>query len=139
MTLILTTANLRGVYQSSDYQLIDRKTKKPVCDSAGSKQLQASFKELNLMVAFTGVAAIGAQRTIDRLSRVLKGLPYESNLQGICEALRDDIRPLGKIDLLTLVVSSAAIGKPPQVAFISNADWRSQPPSFKDDLGGLLG
>jgi hypothetical protein len=42
MTLILTVANLRGVYQSSDYQLTDKDTGAPVSDRAGSKQLDGT-------------------------------------------------------------------------------------------------
>jgi hypothetical protein len=134
MTLILTIANPLAVYQSSDYQLIDRDTKRPVSDSAGSKQLQASFKDLNLMLAFTGVAAVGTQRTIDRLSAVLRGLPHESDFASICEALRQNVRPLGKFGLLTLVVSAVSIGKRPRIAFISNADWQTVPPKFKNEF-----
>jgi|HubBroStandDraft_6_1064221.scaffolds.fasta_scaffold49122_3 hypothetical protein len=72
MTLILTAANLRGIYQSSDYQLTDQRTGKPVANRAGLKQLEARFDGMTIMLAFTGVAAVGsganAQRTIDHLT-----------------------------------------------------------------------
>jgi hypothetical protein len=72
MTLILTVANASGVYQSSDYQLTDVATGAPVSDRPASKQLQASFKDFDVQLAFTGIAAIGIghaqRRTVDWLS-----------------------------------------------------------------------
>jgi hypothetical protein len=60
MTLILTLAHSSGVYQSSDYQLTDRDTGVPMSDRAGVKQLQASFRGLELQLAFTGIASVGS-------------------------------------------------------------------------------
>ena len=54
VTLILTVANSEGVYQSSDYQLTDERTGAPVSDQAGSKQLEALFRDLHVQLAFTG-------------------------------------------------------------------------------------
>src|ERR1700737_3462649 len=95
MTLILTVANSSGAYQSSDYQLTDPTTGAMVSDLAGSKQLVSVFEKLHLVLAFTGVASVGAgsttQRTIDCLSAVLKALPVESSLQAISQALAKKI------------------------------------------------
>jgi hypothetical protein len=136
MTLILTVANARGVYQSSDYQLVDQKTLAPVSDRAGSKQLSAMFEKLNLELAFTGVASVGVgsemQRTIDHLSATLKALPHESNLKVIIQALVNTSNAwCGSRGPLTLVLSVACVGKPFQVVVISNTDWRRAPPSVK--------
>jgi len=127
MTLILTVANSRGVYQSSDYQLTDPNTGALVSDRAGSKQLRANFKELNLFLAFTGVAGTTKHRTIDWLTAELKSLSLESNLQAICDALsrksQVSMRPYGRKGRLTMVLSVASVGKPFRLAEISNADW----------------
>ena len=84
MTLILTVANSRGVYQSSDYQLIDHRTHMPVSDRAGSKQL-AALLEGQLELAFTGIANTGAESTIDHLSAALTTLPDKPDLREICQ------------------------------------------------------
>ena len=136
MTLILTLANTSGVYQSSDYQLTDQRTGAPISDRAGSKQLQASFKGLDVRLAFTGIAAVGAgsarQRTTDWLSAELKALPHDSQLQHICEALVSRsiavVKSHGLRGVLELILTVAAVGKPFRVAVISNADWRKRPP-----------
>lgn len=139
MTLILTVGNVSGVCQSSDYQLTDRATGTPVSDRAGSKQLQAGFRGLDLRLAFTGIAAVGAgsasQRTIDWLSAELKALPADSQLQDICEALarRSEAitKPHGLRGVLELVLTIAAVGEPFRVAVISNVDWPKNPPEAK--------
>ncbi|MDO8474896.1 MAG: hypothetical protein Q7W02_01665 [Candidatus Rokubacteria bacterium] len=140
MTLILTVANSRGVYQSSDYQLTDRDTGAPVSDRPGSKQLQAGFKGLHLQLAFTGIAAVGgassAQRTIDWLSAGLKALPHDSKLQDICNSLSKRgtaaMKPHGPRGILTLILAVAVIGESFRVAVISNARWGQQPPRAKN-------
>ena len=136
MTLILTIANASGVYQSSDYQLTDLDTGAPISDRAGSKQLQASFKEFDVGLAFTGIAAVGAgaarQRTVDWLSAELKALPHDSQLQNICHALANRsgaiTSPHGLRGVLALILTVAAVGEPFRVAVISNVDWRKRPP-----------
>ena len=134
MTLILTVANSGGVYQSSDYQLTDARTGAPVSDSAGSKQLQAGFKEVYVNLAFTGVATVGTSRTIDWLAAELKALPHESTLQKICEGLarRCTAETKGPVGVLTAVLGVATAGKPFRVAVISNARWSERPPRAKD-------
>jgi hypothetical protein len=139
MTLILTVANASGICQSSDYQLVNAVTGDPVSDRAGSKQLQASFKNIDLRLAFTGIAAVGAgsscQRTIDWLSDELKELTPESNLQEICEALRrrseSITKPHGSRGVLEIVLSVGTLGEPFRTAVISNADWGKRPPKAK--------
>jgi hypothetical protein len=139
MTLILTLANSSGVYQSSDYQLTDRDTGVPVSDRAGVKQLQASFRGLELQLAFTGIASVGspplAQRTIDWLSAELKELKVDSQLQDICEALAKRcataMKPHGSRGVLTLILTVAVVREPFRIVVISNADWRKRPPVAK--------
>ena len=139
MTLILTVANASGVYQSSDYQLTDQRTGKPISDRAGSKQLEASFKVFNVGLAFTGIAEAGAgsarRRTIDWLSAELQALPHDSQLKDVCEALAKRslavTTPHGLRGLLALVLTVAAVGKPFRVGVISNFDWRKHPPEAK--------
>jgi hypothetical protein len=48
MTLILTVANSRGVYQSSDYRLNNPTTGALVSNIAGLKQLSGSFTGLRV-------------------------------------------------------------------------------------------
>ncbi len=142
MTLILTVANSRGVYQSSDYQLTDLDTGAPVSDRAGSKQLEAGFKGLHLQLAFTGIAVIGrgssAERTIDWLSAELKALPHDSELQTICNSLSKRgtaaMKPHGPRGVLTLVLAVATVGEPFRVAVISNARWGVHPPCAKNNF-----
>jgi hypothetical protein len=133
MTLILTIANSSGVYQSSDYQLTINGA--PLSDKAGSKQLDASFERLKLQLAFTGVAEIGSERTIDLLSAELKALPYKSNIKEICTALKDrctaKMRPRRPHDMLTIVVAAGVLGEPFRVATISNFNWKKHPPEAK--------
>lgn len=86
------------------------------------------------MLAFTGTAAIGTQRTIDGISAILRALPHESDFSKICETLKIKIRPLGKHGHLAVVASAASVGKPLRVAFISNFDWKTTPPSFTHDF-----
>jgi hypothetical protein len=136
MTLILTLANASGICQSSDYQLTDRDTGAPVSDRAGCKQLQAGFEGLDLRLAFTGIAEVGAglarQRTVDWLSGELKALPHDSGVQDICEALtRRSVAitgPYGSRGVLEIILTVAAVGEPFRVAVISNADWSKRPP-----------
>ncbi len=142
MTLILTIANVSGVYQSSDYQLTDCETGAPVTDRAGSKQLQASFRGLDVRVAFTGIATVGGrslpQRTVDWLAKELKMLPQDSVLKGVCEALaergRAITRPHGLRGVLEIILTAAAPGEPFHVAVISNVDWREHPPRAKAEF-----
>src|SRR5260370_18763082 len=122
MTLILTIANARGVYQSSDYQLTAQGAGTPVSDEAGSKQLQATFLRLNVQLAFTGVAKVSSRRTIDWLFDELKALPLDSDLQRIFDALAKrsaaemtNLRPRG---LLRLVFSAASVGRPFPVGLV---------------------
>ncbi len=139
MTLILTVGNASGVYQSSDYQLTDLQTGKPVSDSAGSKQLEAIFKSFNVGLAFTGIASTGPspahRRTIDSLSAELQALPHDSQIQDVCAALAKRsvgvTTPHGSRGLLALVLTFAALGKPFRVGVISNFDWRKHPPEAK--------
>ena len=136
MTLILTIANSSGVYQSSDYQLTDQKTGTPVSDKTGSKQLDASFERLTLQLAFTGVASIGSERTIDWLSAELRALPHKSSIEQICTALADrctaKMRLHGPRAMLTVVVAAAVLGEPFRVATISNFNWKKYPLQAKD-------
>lgn len=140
MTLILTIANTSGIYQSSDYQLTNRSTRKFISDRAGSKQLQATFKGLDVSLAFTGVADIGFgptfRRTIDWLSEGLRELPPDSNLQQICDKLKlrcsAIMKPPG--DYLELVLAVAEIGKRFRVAVISNIDRSGDRPLGKPDF-----
>jgi hypothetical protein len=139
MTLILTVGDVPGVYQSSDYQLTDVDTGAPISDRLGSKQLQASFKGLDLRLAFTGIAQVGTgparQRTVDWLSEELKALPHDSQLQDICEALaRRSVSitaPFKSRGVLEIVLTVATVGEPFRVAVVSNADWNKRPPVAK--------
>jgi hypothetical protein len=136
LTLILTVANSRGVYQSSDYQLTDQTTGGFVSDFAGSKQLVASFEGLHLILAFTGVATwrFGSRikRTTDWLSATLSSLPPSTNLQTICRTLAEKSEKwCGSSGPLTLVLSVASVGRRFQVVEISNTDWGTRPPSIK--------
>jgi hypothetical protein len=136
MTLILTIANASGVYQSSDYQLTDQQSGAPISDFAGCKQLQASFKGLDLRLALTGIATVGTgmaqQRTVDWLAGELKALPHDSQLQDVCEALKTRCavitKPYGVRGVLELILTVASVDGPFHVAIISNADWRKRPP-----------
>ncbi len=125
MTLILTVANSQGVYQSSDYQLTDLITRKPISDVAGSKQLSAIFNDLEIILAFTGVATRpNAERTIDHLLAVLRTLSPNSDIDGICQALKTNCEMrYGSRDEVTLVLSIASFGKPFKVAEITNVVW----------------
>lgn len=142
MTLILAVGNRRGVFESSDYQLTDRETGAPVTNRAGSKQLQASFKDIDLRLAFTGIAEVGAgsarQRTVDWLSGEMKTLSHDSQLQDICEALKRRsvaiTKPHGLRGALELVLTVATVGKPFRIAVISNVDWRKRPPEAKPEF-----
>lgn len=139
MTLILTIANASGVYQSSDYQLTDQATGAPISDRAGSKQLQASFKGLDVHLAFTGIAAVGAgsarQPTVDWLAAELKALPHDSQLQDLCAALANRSVAVashhGLRGVLALILTVSVIAQPFRVAVISNVDWRKRPPEAK--------
>jgi hypothetical protein len=143
MTLILTVANDSGVYQSSDYRLTNINTGAPTTDLAGTKQLQASFENFDLRLAFTGVATIrlGSQehRTIDWLSEELKKLPHSSDMQHVLETLEKRsiaiTTPYRLTNVLELVVTVAAVGKPFHVAVISNVNWSKHPveaePNFR--------
>jgi hypothetical protein len=139
MTLILTAANTSGVYQSSDYQLTDRNTGAPLSDQAGCKQLQAQFKDLELQLAFTGIAdvLVGSrpQRTIDWFSEELKALPHNVDLQDICDALvrrsASVTASLGIRGILEIVLIVAQVGAPFRVAVISNVDWSEHPATAK--------
>ena len=138
MTLILTIANSRGVFQSSDCQLTAQGTGRPVSEEAGSKQLQATFPGLNVQLAFTGVAKVSSRRTIDWLLNEIKALPLDSDLQKISRALAnrsaDEMNKLRPRGVLTLVLSAAAVSRPFQVALISNAQWDENPVSAKEDF-----
>lgn len=146
MTLILTVANASGVYQSSDYQLTDLDTGAPISDRAGSKQLQASFKQLDLRLAFTGVAAVGAgpsrRRTVNWLAEELKALPHDSTLDDICESLAKRSiaisRPHGVRGVLTLILTAASVGEPFRVAVISNVDWQKHPPEARPSFKTVI-
>jgi hypothetical protein len=143
MTLILTVANAGGVHQSSDYQLTDLSTGVPVADSAGSKQLHATFERLHLELAFTGVASVGsgtsARRTIEWLSgelNELHRLQPGASVQEICDALQQrcaaEMKPYGTKGVLTVVLTFAVVGEPFRVAVISNVDWRRRPPQARN-------
>ena len=112
MTLILTVGNSRGVFQSSDYRLTDQRAWRPLLPGqAGVKQLDASVKGLRVTLAFTGVAAVGAQRTIDHLSEALKAIPNESDLWKICGSLKTKSEKwCGSRGPLTLVLTVGSIG-----------------------------
>ena len=135
MTLILTIANKNGIHQWSDFALTDPRTGRPVADSAGTKQLKATFNQLAVGLAFTGIAKIGTRNTIDWLANELKALSPQSKLQDVCEALErrctSEIGKLGASALLTIVVAACEIGAPCRVATISNADWGKNPPVAK--------
>lgn len=138
MTLILTIANKNGIFQSSDYQLTNMETGAPISDQAGSKQLQASFRGLDLCLVFTGVAAVGTRRTIDLLANELKSLPQDSQLQDICQALSKRCAritgPHGFRAILTLILGVASVGEPFRVVEISNVDWGNRPIAAKADF-----
>ena len=142
MTLILTVANHMGVCQSSDYRLTDRDTGASVLDRAGSKQLQAAFDGMDLRLAFTGIAEVGAfsarQRTIDWLSRELLLLPHDSTIQQVCDVLKARCAaiasPHGPRGVLEIVLTVAVLDEPFRVAVISNTDWSKNPPEANPEF-----
>lgn len=90
--------------------------------------MEAAFNNLHLNLAFTGVASSPFERTIDRLSAILKQLPPASTLQNICDALAKHcasaMKPHGSHGVLTLVLAVATVGKPFRIAVVSNVkDW----------------
>jgi hypothetical protein len=112
MTLILTVANSSGVYQSSDYQLTTY-TGAFVSDKAGSKQIEATFGRVQLQLAFTGIARLGGERTIDWLLTELKVLPVRIELQELCNALKERCsQKIVSKHVRTLVLAVAERGKP---------------------------
>ena len=125
MTLILTVANSSGVYQSSDYQLTALANSQFVSDRAGSKQLTATFKQFKLQLAFTGLAILPGSglRTIDWLAQEVGSIAADSNLQSICEALKNKSTQILLSGTsrygLEIVITAAAIGKRFQIAVIS--------------------
>ena len=131
--VVNTIANTSGVYQSSDYQLTDDKTGAPISDRAGSKQFQASFRDLDLRLAFTGVAIgrLGGPRTVDLLSQELQALPQDSKFQDVCDALAkrcDAItRRFGSRGILEVVVTAATVAEPFRVAIVTNANRDTDP------------
>jgi hypothetical protein len=132
MTLILTVANRKGIYQSSDYQITGNG--KFETDKAGTKQIEAGFENMSINLAFTGIAWGGGQkvRTIDFLSNVLKSLPPTSSLDKICTALADQCEAtVPDKQTLTLILAIATVGKPFKVATISNTNWDTKPPGVK--------
>jgi hypothetical protein len=138
MTLILTIANKNGVHQCSDYQLTDPRTGNPVADTAGTKQLKAGFRGLDIALACTGIARISTRNTIDWLAEELKALPPNSTLQDICEALQrrcsSEVKKLGPSGVLTIVLTVSEIGAPYRIATISNAHWGRRPPTAKTNF-----
>ena len=132
MTLILTVANTLGVCQSSDYRLTDLRTGQPKSDRAGSKQLLAQFKDFDLDLAFTGIANVGSQSTVNWILNELKTIPQESELQDVCDALASRsiaiTRSHGTRGMLEFVLIASAVGKPFRVAVVSNVDWSKHNP-----------
>ena len=127
MTLILTIANKNGICQSSDYQLTNSVTGGFMSDKAGSKQIKATFKQMSIDLAFTGIASSGTTKTVDFLTQELQALPDTSTLDEICKALADRcnvmVSPLNtKFRWLTLVLAVETVGKPYRVVVISNTD-----------------
>jgi hypothetical protein len=139
MTLILTIANSKGAYQSSDFRLTDLDTGAPIATRAGCKQLEATFERMHVSLAFTGVAwvntAAGSVETIDLIRSELIALPAASDLEAVHRAIStrcvDATKPLGSRGLLTVVIVAATIASPFRVAVVSNADWHSRPPRAK--------
>jgi hypothetical protein len=128
MTLILSVANSRGVFQSSDYRLVEQGTNLPYCNEAGSKQLQVNFKRLRVMLAFTGTAVWDfrprKERTIDYLFRLMRGLCPDPDLDTVCQTLaRECGNHYSDAGDLTMVLSVACIGEPFRVATVSNVVW----------------
>ena len=123
MTLILTVANSKGVHQSSDFRLTDLVTGKLRSDSAGTKQIQATFPNFHLQLAFTGIAMIGKTRTIDWISDELKSFGPSASVQKICDALaKRSAKSLRQYPgyAFTMVIAVATADKPFVVAVISN-------------------
>ena len=139
MTLILTVADNKGAYQSSDFRLTDIKTGAPISTDAGSKQLEVTHQQMNLSIAFTGVAWVesttGRIETVDLLRAALKALPPTSGLNAVCAEISNQCqtvtRPLGPRGVLTIVITAATVGRPFQIAVVSNADWKTKPPTAK--------
>jgi hypothetical protein len=129
MTLIITVGNKRGVYQTSDYKLTANG--KHIEDTAGTKQIEANFKEYTIAMAFTGIAYGGGQKvkTIDFLTKTIRSLPLNSKLEDICNRLVDQCESIVPSNQsLTLVLSVSSNDKPFQVVVISNTDWYKKPP-----------
>lgn len=139
MTLILTVANQGGLYQSSDYQLTDANTFRPVTDSVGSKQLQLTLGRCEIRLAFTGIAELGRpgfrRRTIDWLGEALTQVSLESDLKQVCQVLAlkcgEETSALPCPPPLTLVITAASVSGPGQVAVVTNANWHQKPPAGK--------
>ena len=135
----MTVANSRGIYMSSDYQLVDLRTREYVSDSAGTKQLEASFAGLHIQLAFTGIAEIYRSsvrvRTIDWLSAELQRVSPDCTVQDVCDAIakrsESELKLCSRKEL-TIVLGVASVGKLFQVAVISNTDWSERPPRTKD-------
>ena len=85
MTLILTIGNSQGVFQSSDFALTTPNDT-VICDAGGSKQLQATIKNLHVQLAFTGIARVGGKSTIELLRQEIEKID-DDGLQSICQKL----------------------------------------------------
>jgi hypothetical protein len=134
MTLILTVANSRGVFQSSDFRLTEVRTGGFLSDKAGSKQIAATRSDYQLQLAFTGIASVGAKRTVDWLGDELRSSPADASLEFLCHALavacRRELKSLAGRHILSIVLLVARLGKPFQVAELTNEQWegrRSRP------------
>jgi hypothetical protein len=95
-------------------------------DSAGSKQVEASFSDLHLQLAFTGVASDSSgTKTIDWLKAELEALPHDASATMIFEALQkvsaNKMAPFGAMGVLILVLAIAEFRKPFRIAQITNA------------------
>ena len=132
MTLILTIANKNGVHQSSDYQLTDL-AGKPVPSAVGTKQLERTFEQKRVRLAFTGIAKFGRRNTVDWLDDELSSLPHSTDVDTICSKLVHRCFAeigskvaIGSDNVLTLVLCVSEIGKPFRVVRISNSDFTPQ-------------
>jgi len=131
MTLILTTANVWAINQSSDYRLKNTTTLEALTDIAGAKQLSLNGKTFFAQIAFTGLARVGHLNTRNWIGAAIgaKDITQCSDPKTLADVIaRASISFLKKIPAsvptndreLTIVIGAAAPNSPPRLFVLSN-------------------
>lgn len=133
MTLLLNLISPSGIHLSSDFRLTTLRTREPIEDSFGSKQLPFSYNSWNAHLSFTGIAEINGRKTLDWILQAMQSMPQSLEPTAVMTSLAgvatSEFRRIPRnLRQLTMAVAVVQARLPPRLFVVSCSERPDGPP-----------